>query len=157
MDMTFYYIPDLRNMEADFGILPYPKYSAAQENYYSRIEACDLTCVPVTNSDLEKTSVILEAMACVSAEKVIPEYYEVALKSKYSRDSESAYMLDLIFNNRVFDLGDTIWCDDLRDGLFRIMYQDNDRNVVSQVTALEGALAEKIQEMSDAFVENANK
>ena len=114
-----------------------------------------MTCVPVTNSNLDRTSVILEAMACVSAEKVIPEYYEVALQSRFSRDAQSAEMLDLIFNNRVFDLGDTIWGDELRDGLFRIMYQDNNRNIVSQVEGISGSLSQTILTTADAFVEAA--
>ena len=64
MDMTFYYIESLREMKADFGIIPYPKYDEAQEEYYSRIEGCELSCLPVTVSDTERTSIILEALAC---------------------------------------------------------------------------------------------
>ena len=35
-----------------------------------------------------------------------PAYYETALKGKALRDIESEEMLDIIFANRVFDLGD---------------------------------------------------
>ncbi|MBQ4350078.1 MAG: hypothetical protein II768_02365, partial [Clostridia bacterium] len=34
---------------------------------------------------------------------LIPEYIESSLKTKYARDEQSADMLDIIINNRVFD------------------------------------------------------
>ena len=46
---------------------------------------------------------ILEAMAAESHYTLIPEYIETSLKTKNSRDAESADMLDIIINNRVFD------------------------------------------------------
>ena len=34
-----------------------------------------------------------------------PAYYDVAITTKSARDTESVAMLDIIFANRVFDLG----------------------------------------------------
>jgi hypothetical protein len=53
-------------------------------------------------------------MACEARNKIIPAYYESALKNKYSRDPDTAEMLDLVFDTRVYDLGDTIWYDPIR-------------------------------------------
>ena len=44
-------------------------------------------------------------MAAESAKIVRPAYYDVTLQVKLTRDERSAEMLDLIFSNRVFDLG----------------------------------------------------
>ena len=66
----------------------------------------NLFFVPITayaNQDL--ISHILEAMAILGREYVIPAYYDVALKTRDSRDEDSAEMLDIILSNRVFDLG----------------------------------------------------
>lgn len=149
MDYTFYYISTLRDMDADFGIIPYPKYDEKQENYFSRIEGAEFTAIPVTSPDLERTSVILEALACESYQSVVPAYYDIALKTKYTRDDESAQMLDIIFNNRIFDLGDTIWCDTLRDGVFETMFMNNDRNLSSQLAAVDSKIKEAIKKTVD--------
>lgn len=151
MDMTFYYIESLREMEADFGIIPYPKYDEAQDEYYSRIEGCELSCVPITVSDTERTSIILEALACESAKQVQPAYYDVSLRTKYTRDEESQEMLDIIFDHRVFDLGDTIWCGDLRDGVFEGMFMNNDRAISSKFASMETVMNEKIKTSVEAF------
>lgn len=151
MDMTFYYIESLRDMDANFGIIPYPKYDENQNDYLSRIEGCEFTCVPVTAADPERTSVILEAIASESAKSVLPAYYDIALKTKYTRDDESMEMLDIIFNNRVFDLGDTIWCDQLRDGVFRDMFSANDRAISSKFASMQTVMNEKINATVKAF------
>ncbi len=104
----------------------------AKENYLTRIEGCELPCAPVTTQDAERPSIILDALAAESTDTVVKAYYDVALKGKYTRDEESVEMLDLIFANRIFDLGDTIWCADLRDGVFRVMFGANDRAISSK-------------------------
>ena len=59
--------------------------------------------VPKTNSDLERTGIILEALARESSDTVIPAYYDVTLKNKLLRDDDSVKMLDIIFGNRKLD------------------------------------------------------
>lgn len=150
MDMTFFYISSLRDMDADFGILPYPKYDEAQENYLARIEGIELTGVPVT-ADPEFVSAVMEAMAYESVSTVVQAYYDVALKTKMTRDNESADMLDLIFENRVFDLGDTIWCDQIRDGVFKPMFTDNDRAIASKFATMQSEMDAKIAAVIEFF------
>ena len=150
MDITFFYIESLRNMNADFGIIPYPKYDETQKNYLSRIENCELTCVPVT-ADAEFVSIILEAMASESVETVVKAYYNVALKTKFARDDESADMLDIIFNNRVYDLGDTVWGDQLRDGVFKTMFTKNDRALSSKFASMQKTMETTISKAVEGF------
>jgi len=97
----------MRNMEANFGILPQPKYDENQDKYYSAFQYGNATvmCIPITVSDLERTGAILEAWAAESVDTVTRAYYEINLKGKYSRDDESTEMLDLIFSTRVIDQG----------------------------------------------------
>jgi len=135
---TFYYLNDFRVVDADFGIVPYPKFTESQKQYYSRVEGgCKMAIVPVTNPSPEKAGAVLEAMACESYKIVIPQYYEIALKRKNSRDEESEGMLDLIFSTRVYDLGDTWWCNELRDGIFKPMFTKNDRAIMSKMESFE--------------------
>jgi hypothetical protein len=148
-------IPRLRDMEIDFGILPYPKYDEAQDRYYTRIAWAELFCIPGYSDDqmLERTSVILEALSCESAKSVIPVYYEIALKTKFTRDEESAAMIDLLFESRVFDFGDTFWCGYLRDGLFAQIYQKKPETVVSALEKLAGRMQKEIDKTVNTFLD----
>ena len=64
-----------------------------------------------SNKELDRTSVIMEALAVETKNWVYEPYYELALKSRYTRDDNgrSAEMLDLMLETRTIDLGDTIW------------------------------------------------
>ncbi len=152
IDMPTFWLEDLRNMDADFGLIPYPKYNEEQKSYYSRIEGCEQTCIPVTNvANLEMTGVLLEAMASDSAQNLVPAYYETLLKSKLSRDNDSEAMLEIIFDSRVFDWGDTIWCPEIRDGQFAAMMRDNKRDIASVAAKLEKMMNRKITDAITAF------
>ena len=93
-------ISDLRDMKQDYGILPYPKYDKAQKNYRTASRTThSAISMPVTCSGQDKAFATLEALAAANHELVIPTYFETALKTKYSRDDESAEMYDLILES----------------------------------------------------------
>ena len=96
-----------RDMEADFGVLPMPKYDEAQEEYLSPVSmwCTSLISVPVTASNQERTGIIIEALSAESMYTLTPAYYDITLQGKAVRDEESADMLDIIFESRIFDLG----------------------------------------------------
>ncbi len=94
----------LREMEDDFGIIPYPKYEEAQEDYvtYNAIGNSCGYVIPIT-ADADMGGALIEALAYYGYTDVLPEYFERALKTKSARDDESAAMLDLIFAGIEFD------------------------------------------------------
>ena len=97
---------EYRNAPFEFGIVPIPKYDGKQEKYLTMInEHASVLTVPKFNGNLDMTGKIVEALACESHKTLVPAYYEVALKTKYSRDEESVRMLDLIFEGVVYDFG----------------------------------------------------
>ena len=151
-DEIFYRLSELRDIEPDFGIIPYPMFSEDQNEYCSRVEAGSrIGMVPVTNQNPEYAGALLEAMASYGYGNLIPEYYEVALKRKASRDSESEDMLDLIFAARRYDLGDTWWCNELRDGVFKNMFAKNIRDLSSEVAKNEQIINDTISQLIDKF------
>lgn len=97
----------LRDMESDFGIIPYPKFDEAQPEYLNHVgSASPILTIPITNiSDDELLGNVLEAMAIASYQVVRPAYFEVALKEKYARDGETQQMLDIILESRTYNLG----------------------------------------------------
>jgi len=150
-DTQFYHIEALRDMDTDFGVIPYPKYDEAQDKYYSRFETAYTFCVPVTNTELERTSAIIEVLACEAARTVIPAYYDVSLKVKLTRDDASSEMLDLIFDGLTVDYGDTVWCADIRDGIFRLMFLNNKREIASDIASIEEKIDILLTETVDAY------
>ncbi|MCI8388395.1 MAG: extracellular solute-binding protein [Clostridiales bacterium] len=105
-DMNLVDLVKLREMRDDWGVLPIPKLDSEQETYYSSVDAgVHLYIVPIDTVDVDRTSIIMEAMSYGGYKDVIPAFYDVSLQNKYSRDDESAEMLDIIKNNRVFDFG----------------------------------------------------
>jgi hypothetical protein len=95
-----------RDMETDFGIIPYPKYDEAQTDYYTHLTAHGpIMTVPMTVSDLEFTGMIIEALAAEGYKTVKPVVVDVALKTKQARDEESAEMIDILLDGRRSEFG----------------------------------------------------
>ncbi|MBQ4573616.1 MAG: hypothetical protein IJA85_00285 [Clostridia bacterium] len=93
-----------RDMESDFGFVPYPKYDETQEKYHTiSHDNYSLLCVPITTQDLEMVGAVTEAMAAESYRTVTPAYLDIALKEKYSRDEGSKKMCDLLIEGTVFE------------------------------------------------------
>lgn len=142
-----------RDMDIDYGIIPYPKYEETQEQYFSRTEGAYIHVYPVTLKQYELAGAVTEAMACASLNEIIPEYYDVILKSKYVRDENSSAMLDLIYENRIYDLGDTLFCGNIRDGNFQGMMKNNVTSLQSRLKALTKISESVINNYVEAFEE----
>ena len=93
----------LRDMESDFGIVPYPLYNDAQENYITYNFGTFYLAIPKSASDPEMSAVILEALNAESYNTVKDAYYEVNMKEKFSRDENTQRMLDIIVDTTYFD------------------------------------------------------
>ena len=96
-----------RDVEFDPILLPSPKYTEEQEEYYHTGSSWNtpLLAVPVTVEQPENVSFILEAMSYSSYYDVYPIFYETYLETKLLRDKESVEMLEIIQNTPYFDIG----------------------------------------------------
>ncbi len=140
-----------RDMKIDYGILPHPKWDESQDSYYSRVEGGRVFTIPITTTDTEFTGLMLEALSAGAHEKVIPTYFEIALKTKYTRDDESTEMFDIIMNGRVYDLGDTFWSDNIRDGFIRTLFKSGKKDLASAIAKNNEKVEKTIQETNDAL------
>ncbi len=147
MDCSLFYVAALRDMETDFGILPYPKYDEAQTEYCSRVSYFMPAVMPATNRNLELVGAVLEYINYRAKENITPAYYDITLKGKVSRDEESVEMLDIILDNRVVDLGDTLFCASVRDGFFTAMYRSNNHDLASVLQKNEASMQKAIDDM----------
>lgn len=149
IDMSFFYIARMRDVDMEFGILPYPKYDEEQDSYHCRVCYYFPTIVPVSCTDLDRAGYVMELLQYESLKTVLPSYYDVALKTKYSRDDDSAAMLDLIFSCRRIDIGDSSLCSTIRDNFIFTMMKKNDRTLVSTVEKRRKSIEKELAFLSD--------
>jgi hypothetical protein len=96
-----------KDTEFTYGVLPVPKYDERQEFYRTwthSVGSCYSVVSAIPDEQTELVGNILEAMAILSHQKLKPAYYDTMLTSRNIRDEESAEMLDLIFQNRIYDM-----------------------------------------------------
>lgn len=147
----------LRAKEADFGILPVPKFDENQEDYRHMvsIHVTGFLTVPLCADDPERTGIILEALAAESRYTLIPAYYDIMLTQKYVRDDDSADMLDIVFSSRVYDAGDIFGFGGLGDTILRIVSKN--RNAPADLASLyakkEAAVASAIEKFTAQITE----
>ncbi|MBR4895541.1 MAG: hypothetical protein IKZ41_03865 [Clostridia bacterium] len=153
MATIFYYIESLRDMDYDFGIVPFPKFDEAQENYYGRISFFDTSVIPVTVPDSEMSSIVFEALTCESFNSVIPAYKDVALKSKFARDEDSSDMIDVILEHRIIDFGDSYFQGTIRDGFVAGMFVNDNHDLASAVKTRTKSTEKTLDKMITAYEE----
>ncbi len=95
----------LRDMESDFGVLPYPKLNAEQTEYYTcgGYSIGGLGVIFATEIPRE-IGAFLELGSCYGHQNLIPRFYDNDLKKKISRDPQTSRMFDLIMNGAVYDM-----------------------------------------------------
>ena len=122
-----------------------PKYDIEQEEY---VQCADGWCIsplviPSIVGNIERAGFIAEALAEASSVMVKPEYYEVILKSKLTRDQESAEMLDIIYKNFVVDPADLYQWGGLEESIIKSMRNGQE---ISSVVAKSRRLITKNME-----------
>jgi len=143
---------NLRDMPDDFGVLPFPKFEAAQERYYSRLTGSRPFVIPATNQKPEAAGALMEAMACETYNTVYPAYYESSLKTKFSRDPDTCEMLDLIREVTVYDLGDTIWYEAVRSPITTV-FNGKANTLASWIEKNEQKVNKAIQKTVEAILD----
>ncbi len=94
----------LRDMEADFGVVPPPKYDESQERYYSVIINPFMQMIPITAPDSLRTLHVMDALAAASHDTVVEAYVNVTLTGKVARDEDTVRMLHLVFDELAYNL-----------------------------------------------------
>jgi len=147
---------ELRSMEADFAILPLPKYEESQPKYGSVVASWwgTYTVMPITCTDTERTANILGAMGYYAQKYVMPAYYDKTVTGKLLRDDEAAEMMDIIMKNRVFDLAELYNWGNINGVLNTVCASNKADTIVSQLEKSENAINKAIQKTLDQLQEN---
>ena len=156
----FYTAEAMRDMESDYGIIPFPKLDSAQDEYHSIVhDIIRIMFLPSNCTKVDASCAVLEELAFRGYSNVLPEYYNVLMKNKYARDDISASM---IARSRRTP------CSSFRDGLMndigivynfngmghiaRSIIQGKSDNFASKYAELEPAALVKIDEHIELFM-----
>ncbi len=97
---------EFRDMEHEYGVIPFPKLDENQQNYISTIDSnAAIFAIPATyrkdvgTATPERTGAILEYMSYKSNQVVLPAYYETLLKGQRLNSEEDQVMLDIVREN----------------------------------------------------------
>jgi len=141
--------------DVNYGVLPFPKYDENQANYISTADNYHsaLFAVPMTAQDPDFSGFMLEALSAASKYEVMPYYYEVSTKTKYTYDEESPKMLDIIFGGLRYDLGATYNWGGIND-LFRVtLPQTGQNSFVSKYESMEAKILKAMEKTINTFNE----
>lgn len=143
----------MRNMNTDFGIVPMPKYDSTQETYYNFVHpTASCISVPTTNSDTNRTGIILEALSAKSYYTLRNAYYDISLNNKFLRDEESIIMLDIILATRIYDLSQIYNWNNI-GFLYHNLIGEKNNNLTSRFASMENSVSEMIGKTIEAYTE----
>ncbi len=147
-----YNTASMREMDSDFGILPFPMLNEEQGRYYSTIPTYNsqFLCLPSVQKDLEYTSVVTEALAYYGRTIVKPAVYEKTIKGTYFRDEESIAMLDIIYDSFMYDIGQLHRIGNMNSLLLN-MFRTKDNNFTSIYNANSTIAQQQIKVVNDGY------
>ena len=149
----------LRDVDFAYGVLPYPKYDEEQEGYYTNsMDQHSVFGTPKTlpAEDYEFLGIMMEVLNAETYKTVYPEFYDAALKGKYSEDTTTAQMIDLIMEGRVFEF--TFQFGEYLSSLpymFRNCLYNNDTGLASDLKKVQKSLNKKLKEMYSFYADEA--
>ncbi len=99
-------LSNFRDMNTDYGILPYPKYTESGD-YLTTTSSYHVSFVCTLNNEdsIYMRGDIIEAMGYFSQKYLTPAYYEKTLVGTYVRDDESEGSLEILATTRIYDIG----------------------------------------------------
>lgn len=136
----------LRDIEFDFGIVPFPKFDEAQDGYKTFCGA-GIEGVPIHIEDPERTGVILEALSYYSYEYQRPVFFDIVLENKAVRDTDSYEMITIMHEGKTFDFGFNLDPSGKLVGILQTLTQKKSTDFTSLYTALEPTIEAKFDDM----------
>lgn len=141
---------NIREMEDTFGILPFPKYDDAQENYRTPLMYGLLVMtIPTTNSAATETAIVMDALAWEGSQSVVPVYFENTVAHKGLRNENSVEMLEIMKYTRSADIAVVYgWNSDLASTIQRNVF-DGKTDAASVIASKKTAIVTEIEEFME--------
>ena len=138
----------LRDMEADYLVLPLPKLSESQASYRSCVSGwcSSFVGVPICgDGDTEFTGFITEALERYCNENLRPLAFEVAYKDKYTRDARIAEVLDILFDNLYTSFATVYNFGGINDVITNTIFQQ--KELISALAAKESTIQTQMEKL----------
>ena len=145
----------LRDMESDFGILPYPMLNEEQGRYYSMIAPYNsqFICVPMFLDGMDiYVGHITEALAYNGKISIWPACYEQTLKGAFARDEGTYEMLDIIYSSYGYDIGHYYLIGNYNTVMMNLIRQ-NSTDFASKYQEAEDNALQKLKTINDNYKE----
>lgn len=146
-----------REMDDDYGVLPYPKWDESQEKYLTgSMDNYSVLGIPKTATDVEFVGIITEALNSESYKQLFPVYFEQALQTKYARDEGTIEMLEILMEGRNFDMV-TLFSSQISGmpWLIRELVAKKSTDFASSYAKNETAAQNGLDKVIEAYLENA--
>lgn len=138
-------VKGLRDVDWEYGIVPYPKADAKQAQYYTNLGfAYSNFCVPINAADANMSAAVLECMNAEAHRSSAPVLFEQSLKYRYANDELDGEMYDIIKGNiyvdanRVFS-SSFVWADSAV-AIFRNSITGNSSTYMSNIAAKKDSI-----------------
>ena len=146
----------LRDMNDMVGMVPFPKFDEAQEDYKTYVlERLFYLTIPNTCSDPERAALISEVITHESLLSVIPLYYDTVVEQKGLRNEDSIEMLDIMRRTRSTDIASLFgWDTTLKNNINNKIFA-GDTNIASEIESQRGTVEGEIQTFLE-FLDDEN-
>ena len=140
--------------EIEFGVLPMPIMDDTQTEYFSYCGSGETAgiAIPICAEDPEFSAYMIEAYSAWAKNFITKAYYEVNLRYKDIRDNESEEMLDIIFGNIVYDIGECYNFGGLTS-MFSELSKNRSSDIVSNIESRKTEAQTKIDELIDMYAD----
>ena len=134
----------------EYGILPAPKKTEDQAEYLTKLfEQYTIWGVgkALNDADVDFVAHITDALCAESSQTLYPKFYDILMKQRYSKDPDTARMVDMVMKNQFLDTTYMFgaWLD-AYPHILRKCIRDK-APLASQWASVENTLPKKLEEM----------
>ena len=142
-----------KQSDITFGILPHPLMDSTQTEYvsYSGTGETAGIAIPISAKDPEFSAYMIDAYSAWAKNYVTHAYYDVILYQRDARDNESEEMLDIIFSNIVYDMGECFDFGKIKEKFYELA-KDRSTDITSAYGAIKGVLESDVEELRETFM-----
>lgn len=145
----------LRDMESDYGVIPYPKFDETVDSYRALVHNDVALCaLPVTCGIVDTVCAVMEELAFQGYKNTSPAYYDIVLKGKYMRDSTdaAASLIDHIHDLAYTETGYAYASMTQNAGyMHRILIDNKSGNIASQWASIQTKAEEALATLIESY------
>ncbi|MBR4798892.1 MAG: extracellular solute-binding protein [Clostridia bacterium] len=142
-----------KQSDITFGILPHPLMDETQTEYvsYSGTGETAGIAIPISANDPEFSAYMIDAYSAWAKNYVTHAYYDIILYQRDARDNESEEMLDIIFSNIVYDMGECFNFGKIKETFYNLA-RDRSSDITSAYDSIKGVLESDVEELRETFM-----